>query len=66
MEDLHDLYKERAEIVDAESEVADAKKYVRVGGLFWRFYEWAERQLVKERADVQAEIDDIINQRKGD
>jgi hypothetical protein len=56
-ERLQDLYRERAHYADIESDCADAKKYTRVGGVFWRFFSWIERRAAASRLKVQEEID---------
>lgn len=59
MNKRNEMYQDRAEWADMESEIADAKKYVRVGGLLWRLFSWLERHAQRGRAEVQAEIDDL-------
>lgn len=54
-----DLYRDRAEYADIESDCADAKKYTRVGGIFWRLFSWIERRAREERQMVQREIDEL-------
>ena len=57
MPDLDDLYKERAEWADMESECSETQKYTVVGGFWWHFFEWFKRKFESYRLDVQAEID---------
>ena len=56
-ERLRELYKERAEYADIESDCIDAKKYTVVGGWGWRLFSWIERKATSYRRDVQSEID---------
>lgn len=54
-----ELYRDRAEWADIESEAEDAKKYTRVGGFWWKLLSWFQRQAKTERLIVQDEIDDL-------
>lgn len=61
---LQELYRERAEYADMESTAADAKKFARVGGVFWHIYSWFERRFERDRMEVQAEIDELTRPRR--
>lgn len=57
-----ELYEDRAEWADFESDISEARKYAVVGGWFWRLCDWFERMARKERQEIQAEIDAMNNQ----
>ena len=54
---MEDLHRERAELAALESEAADAMKYTRVGGFWWRVLSWCEREARRERHDVENELE---------
>jgi len=53
------LYKERAEWADLESDVEEGRKYFRVGGFFWMLADWLDRQAKEGRREVQEELDQL-------
>ena len=59
MSNLDDLYRERAELVDLESDCDDAMKYVKRGGVFCLIFRWIKRSCEADRQQVQAEIDEL-------
>jgi len=58
-DDLADLYKERAEYADLESDCQDAKKYVWHGDFLWRLFDWIERAAAKTRLRINQEITEL-------
>jgi hypothetical protein len=70
-DDLADLYKERAEYADLESDCQDAKKYVWHGDFLWlfdwieraaaktRLFDWIERAAAKTRLQINQEITEL-------
>jgi len=57
------LYKERAEWAELESDVAEGRKYFRVGGFFWKLADWFDRQAKEGRREVQEELDQLQHAR---
>lgn len=55
-DNLTDLYRERAEYADLESDCQQAKKFVRYGGFLWRWFNWIENVASRDRQDVDDEI----------
>jgi hypothetical protein len=58
-DELNDLYKERAEYADMESDCQDAKKYMRYGGFWWRLFDWLERFAADGRREVNEDIAEL-------
>lgn len=65
-DDLQDLYRQRAELVDLESDCDDAMKYARRGGVFYRCFGWIKRVCEADRRQVQTEIDELTRKRIDD
>jgi hypothetical protein len=63
--DLAELYKERAELAEMESECEEAKKYARHGGFWWRIFNWLQRGLAKEREAINIEIAELTGGKDG-
>jgi hypothetical protein len=55
-DELNKLHQHRARLADMESEMADTKKFVRVGGLWWRLLGWLEGWARSARKDVEDEL----------
>jgi hypothetical protein len=53
---LQDLHEERDELAAIESEASDAMKYTRVGGFWWRVFQWFERRARADRREVEDEL----------
>jgi len=54
-----ELYKERAEWANLESDISESRKYFPVGGFFWKLFGWFDRKAKQGRREVQEEIDDM-------
>jgi hypothetical protein len=58
-EDRQELYEDRAEWVDLESDVSREKQTAEIGGFWWKFLSWCEAKAKKERLLVQSQIDQL-------
>ena len=59
---LQELYEERAELVDFESEIEDALKFTWSKGIIAWIMRFLLKKTVKERMEVQAEIDTFLEE----